>query len=220
MSRGADAPRESITGVVLAGGRATRMGGVDKGLVPVAGRPMVAWVIDAIRPQVGPLLINANRNLEAYAALGWAVIGDGDDDYRGPLAGIASGLAAARTDWVLTVPCDSPLVAADLATRLYRAAASANQPVGVAHDGDRLQPVFALIRRALAATLTAYLDGGGRRVDGWFDRCGYAAADCRDVAGSFANVNTPDDVSALELRLELQAGDHVQRHSQGDRSDE
>ena len=207
---------DNVTGVILAGGRATRMGGVDKGLVPVMGRPMVAGVIDALRPQVGPLIVNANRNLEDYAALGWAVVGDGDEAFRGPLAGMASGLAAAGTDWVMTVPCDAPLVAADLAARLYRAAFEADRPVSVAHDGERLQPVFALIRRTLAPSLAGYLDGGGRRIDRWFERCGYAAADCRDVAASFANVNTPDDVDRLERRL----GRDVQSSSQGDRIDE
>ena len=114
----ADDWREQVTGVVLAGGRATRMGGVDKGLVPVNGRPMIEWVIDVLRPQVAHVLVNANRNLDRYREFGHAVIDDGDDEFRGPLAGIASGLRAASSEYVAFAPCDSPLVCGDLVARL------------------------------------------------------------------------------------------------------
>lgn len=192
---------EDVTGVVLAGGRATRMGGVDKGLVAVSGRPMIAWVIDVMRPQVADLLINANRNLDRYRAFGCAVIDDGDREFRGPLAGIASGMRAVESEYVAFAPCDSPLVCSDLVTRLRAALSQENARIAVAHDGQRLQPVFALLERGLLDDLMRYLDTGGRKIDRWYAEHGYARADFSDVADSFANINAPDEKRALELRL-------------------
>ena len=192
---------EDVTGVVLAGGRATRMGGVDKGLVPVNGQPMIRWVIDALRPQVADLLINANRNLDKYGDFGFKVINDGDEEFRGPLAGIASGLRAAETRYVAFAPCDSPLVCGDLVTRLRAALSRDNTRIAVAHDGERLQPVFALLERGLLDDLMRYLDSGGRKIDRWYAEHGYAQADFSDVADSFANINAPDEKRALELQL-------------------
>lgn len=192
---------EDVTGVVLAGGRATRMGGVDKGLVEVNGRPMIAWVLDVLRPQVADLLVNANRNLDRYRAFGFPVVDDGDREFRGPLAGIASGLRAAATRYVAFAPCDSPLVCGDLVTRLRTALTQENARVAVAHDGVRLQPVFALLERDLLDDLLRYLDNGGRKIDRWYAEHGYARADFSDVADSFANINAPDEKRALELHL-------------------
>lgn len=193
--------RGDVTGVVLAGGRATRMGGVDKGLIAVNGRPMIAWVIDALRPQVADLLVNANRNLDRYREFGCPVIDDGDDEFRGPLAGIASGMRAAAGRYVVFAPCDSPLVCIDLVARLQTALASAGKRIAVAHDGKRLQPVFALLERDLLDDLERYLDGGGRKIERWYDGHGYAVADFSDVAESFANINAPDEKRALETKL-------------------
>lgn len=195
------ARREDVTGVVLAGGRATRMGGVDKGLVAVNGRPMIAWVIDVLRPQVADVLINANRNEERYREFGFPVIDDGDGDFRGPLAGIASGMRAATSPYVAFAPCDSPLVCGDLVTRLYAALTSAGTRIAVAHDGARLQPVFALLDCGLHDDLVGYLDSGERKIDRWYDGHGYACADFSDVAESFANINAPDEKQALEKKL-------------------
>jgi molybdopterin-guanine dinucleotide biosynthesis protein A len=192
---------EDVTGVVLAGGRATRMGGVDKGLVPVNGRPMIRWVIDVLRPQVAELLVNANRNLDEYRGFGYPVIDDGDREFRGPLAGIASGLRAAASRYVAFAPCDSPLVCGDLVTRLRTALLREDTRIAVAHDGERLQPVFALLERDLLEDLVRYLDDGGRKIDRWYAEHGYAQADFSDVAGSFANINAPDEKRALELQL-------------------
>lgn len=190
-----------VTGVVLAGGRATRMGGVDKGLVAVNGRPMIAWVIDVLRPQVADVLVNANRNRERYGAFGCPVIDDGDRDFRGPLAGIASGMRAAATRYVAFAPCDSPLVCGDLVARLHAAVTSAGTRIAVAHDGERLQPVFALLECSLHDDLVGYLDSGGRKIDRWYAGHGYAPADFSDVAESFANINAPDEKQALETKL-------------------
>ena len=193
--------REQVTGVILAGGRATRMGGVDKGLVPIGGRPMIAWVIDALRPQVAGVTINANRNHESYGEFGCPVIDDGDSEFRGPLAGMASAMRIARTPYIAVAPCDSPLLCGELVERLYAAAASSGSPVAVAHDGERLQPVFALLACDLLQDLAGYLDDGQRKIDRWYARHGYESVDFSDVADSFANINAPEDRSVLEESL-------------------
>lgn len=201
MTQLSDSLRDDVTGVILAGGRATRMGGVDKGLIAVKGRPMIAWVIDMLRPQVGSILVNANRNLDRYREFGYPVIDDGDRDFRGPLAGIASGMRAAQSRYVAFAPCDSPLVCGDLVARLHAALTSAGTRISVAHDGKRLQPVFALLESALHDDLVEYLDSGGRKIDHWYARHGCAHADFGDVAESFANINAPDERRALEMKL-------------------
>jgi len=196
-----EAIREQITGVILAGGKATRMGGVDKGLVPINERPMIAYVIDALRPQVADVLINANRNHDKYREFERTVIADGDSEFRGPLAGIASGMQAARTPYVAFAPCDSPLLCGDLVRRLYAALSETGSRIAVAHDGGRLQPVFALLDRSLLDDLTRYLDGGGRKIDQWYAEHGYSTADFSDVPESFSNINEPADKRVLEDKL-------------------
>jgi molybdopterin-guanine dinucleotide biosynthesis protein A len=190
--------RDRVTGVILAGGRARRMGGVDKGLVSIGGRPMIAWVIDALRPQVADVLINANRSHDRYREFGSKVVDDGDGEFRGPLAGMASGMRAARTPWIAVVPCDSPLVHGGLVERLYEAAIASGSPLAVAHDGERLQPVFALLACHLLHDLAGYLDDGERKIDRWYARHGYESVDFSDVPESFVNINEPDDQRALE----------------------
>ena len=197
--------RDQVTGVILAGGKATRMGGVDKGLVPIKGRPMIAWVIDALRPQVADVLINANRSRDSYSEFGCPVVDDGDKDFRGPLAGMASGMRAARTPYIAVVPCDSPLIGEELVRRLYAAAQSSGSPIAAVHDGERLQPVFALLSCELLDDLAGYLDEGERKIDRWFARHGYERVDFSDVAESFANINAPGDKRAVEETLARRA---------------
>lgn len=206
MGEAAATAQDQVTGVILAGGRATRMGGVDKGLVQIGGRPMITWVIDALRPQVADVLINANRNRDRYGEFGCEVVDDGDSEFRGPLAGMVSGMRTARTPWLAIVPCDSPLIHADLVGRLYEAAVSSGSPIAAAHDGERLQPVFALIACSLLDDLAGYLDDGERKIDRWYARHGYASVDFSDVAGSFANINAPEDKRRLEASLAKRAG--------------
>lgn len=201
MAPDVDIPRDQITGVILAGGRGQRMGGVDKGLVALGGKPMVALALDALRPQVGTILINANRNIDEYAAFGHEVVSDGFEGFLGPLAGLASAMQAAKTDYLLTVPCDSPLLAGDLAARLYAALRGNDADISVAHDGERLHPVFALLKRPLLPSLLDYLSEGGRKIDVWFARHALAIADLRDRADTFINVNSPEERAALEARL-------------------
>jgi molybdopterin-guanine dinucleotide biosynthesis protein A len=194
-------PRDAITGLVLAGGLGRRMGGTDKGLVELAGRPMVEHVLDALRPQVGPLLINANRNLDRYAAYGHPVISDTLQGYVGPLAGVLSALQRLATGLLVTVPCDAPLVAPDLVSRLYAACVSNDADVAVATDGERQQPVFLLLRAGLAPALESYLAAGGRKIDTWFARLRLAEADFSDALDTFVNVNDPDERQRLDVRL-------------------
>lgn len=195
-------PRHAITGVVLAGGRARRMGGEDKGLVRVNGEAMVVHALNGLAPQVGTLLINANRNQAQYAALGdCQVVADCDGDYAGPLAGMASAMRSASTRYILTVPCDSPLLAADLGERLFRALMAKGAQISVAHDGTRMQPVFALLDCALHQSIVDYLAGGGRKIDAWYALHPIALADLQGHSDMFLNINTPQERDILEQRL-------------------
>ena len=194
--------RETITGVILAGGRARRMGGVDKGLVPFANRPLIEWVIDGLAPQVAGLLINANRNMEQYGAYGYPVIGDTIADFQGPLAGFVSAMAAAQTAWIVTAPCDGPYPASDLVVRLCTALDSEQAEIAVATDGKRMQPVYALIPVNLAASLNRFLAAGERKIDLWYARHRIALADLSDRPDSFININSSQDSERLEREAE------------------
>lgn len=191
-------PRHQITGVILAGGRARRMGGVDKGLTVLAGRPMLQHVLAALQPQVAKVIINANRNLDTYREFGCDVVSDVVGDYSGPLAGMASGMQSAITPYVVTVPCDSPLIANDLVVRLYRALQEHDAEVCVVHDGKRTHPVFLMLRRDLLDSMLAFLDAGERKIDKWFAQHRLAVCDFSDQPEAFMNVNHPQELEALE----------------------
>lgn len=193
--------KDTITGIVLAGGRARRMGGIDKGLIPLCGRPMVEHLLEALREQAGTILINANRNIETYRAMGHRVVPDSDDSYSGPLAGMSSGLRAARTSLCLTVPCDSPLVRGDIAARLHDALEAGGAEIAVAHDGERAHPVVNLMKAGLADSIDAFLAAGERKIDRWFELHHWVYADFSDCPEYFINVNTEDDRRAVERRL-------------------
>ena len=194
-------PRKEITGVILAGGRAQRMGGIDKGLILLNGKPMIEHVIAALRVEVDSLLINANRNLEQYATFGYPVIPDIMDGYLGPLAGMASGMRAAGTKYIVTAPCDSPLVSDGLVRRLYQTLIRESADISVAHDGERMHPVFALMRRDLLPDLLDYLNAGGRKIDSWYAQHRLAVAYFNDASESFRNINSPEERAELESRL-------------------
>lgn len=199
------AVRSEITGAILAGGRATRMGGEDKGLLRVAGRPMVEHVLRALRPQVSDLLINANRNLERYREFGVTVVSDFIDGYCGPLAGMASAMKVARTAFLLTVPCDSPFLSGDLAARLHRCLIRDGARIAVADSGERLEPVFALLDRTLLPSLLAYLEAGERKIDRWYAQHPMTRVDFSDEPGMFHNLNTPEDLAAAEATMQARA---------------
>jgi molybdopterin-guanine dinucleotide biosynthesis protein A len=183
---------DAVSGIVLAGGQGRRMGGVDKGLQVLRGRPMVAWVLERLTPQVGEIVINANQNLEAYAAFGHRVMPDEVGGFAGPLAGLHAGLAAASHALVVTVPCDSPFLPADLVARLC--AALGENDVAVAKTGDQPHPVFSLVRRSVHAHLGAFLAGGGRKIDAWYASLKVVEVPFDDEADAFRNINTREEL--------------------------
>ena len=205
---------QNITGLVLAGGRATRMGGVDKGLQAFHGQPLAQHALARLQPQVGALMLNANRNLAEYAALGAPynapVWPDGLADYAGPLAGFLTGLEHCPTPWLLTVPCDTPLFPHDLAARLAAAAARDSSDIAIAaapetddqgHTRVRPQPVFSLINVSLLPSLQRFTADGGRKIQAWAlaQRCSVVAFDQPgDDARAFFNTNTLAELQHLE----------------------
>jgi molybdopterin-guanine dinucleotide biosynthesis protein A len=196
--------RDQISGLVLAGGRGSRMGGVDKGLQLLLGRTLVEVVVNRLQPQVAALMISANRHLDAYAALGFPVLTDSDPGHAGPLAGIAAGLSVCPTPWLAVVPCDSPRLPMDLVARLAAALADAATPGAIAvtpapGGGLRRQPVFCLLQRQLAPGLRACLARGQRGVEAWTREAGLALALFEDE-GAFFNANTAADLLLLQGR--------------------
>lgn len=179
------AERLPITGLVLAGGQGSRMGGRDKGLVAWHGRPLVDHVIERIAPQVDELLISANRNLDDYGRRGYRVIADALPGFPGPLAGVLAGLQAASHEWVLTVPCDMPQLPGDLAARLL--AAAQGSLIAVAEDEARVHPAVMLVRTELSGRLAGYLNGGRRSVRGFQESVGFATA--RFATEAMRNIN-------------------------------
>lgn len=190
--------KATLTGVILAGGRAQRMGGQDKGLLPFAGRPLVEWVIAALAPQVATLLISANRHLDRYADYGFPVVIDPVPGFQGPLAGILGAMYAAQSGWLLTLPCDGPQPPPDLGARLAQALIERNAELAVAVVGTQRQPVHALLPVALADSLRDFLASGERRVDCWHNRHRVALADFSDRPEGFANLNSRTETDALE----------------------
>lgn len=188
----------AVTGLVLAGGQGSRMGGVDKGLAPFRGRPMVAHVLERLAPQVDEILVNANRNPEAYARFGHRVIADEIPGFAGPLAGFERGLAHARGELVATVPCDSPFLPPDLVPRLRAALESAGADLAVARTGTQAHPVFCLMRRAVHASLERFLASGQRKIDRWYAALAVVEVAFDDEAQAFANINTRDELADLE----------------------
>ena len=198
----------SISALILAGGRGTRMGRVDKGLQPFRGATLASHVLQRLAPQVDSVTINANRNLGAYGALGVPVLQDELEGYEGPLAGLQTGLRHCPTELLLTAPCDSPFLPADLAQRLYDAlnAQGADLAVAATLETDdtgsthtQLHPVFCLVRKSAAPALDAYLQSGGRRMDGWYKSIKVAEVLFNDAA-AFRNINT-----LVELQKEERA---------------
>jgi molybdopterin-guanine dinucleotide biosynthesis protein A len=187
-----------VTGVILAGGQGRRMGGVDKGLQPLRGKPMIEWVIERFAPQVAEVLVNANQNLDAYAAYGHRVIPDVIGGYAGPLAGLHRALTEARYALVATVPCDSPFLPADLVSRLRAHLDAAGADLAVARTGEQPHPVFCLCRRSVLPSLAAFLEAGGRKIDAWYASLHVVHVAFDDEAGAFSNINTQDELAGFE----------------------
>lgn len=188
-----------VTGLILAGGRGTRMGGVDKGLALLDGQAMVAHVIARLAPQVGSLIINANRSQERYAAFGYPVWPDEQADFAGPLAGLQAGLRHCITPYLLTAPCDSPYLPPDLLLNLSQALqdGAADLAVAVTVDPEtqarQPQPVFMLLKSSLLTDLNDYLQGGGRKIETWYRRLNYSEALFSDN-DAFRNINTEEQL--------------------------
>ncbi len=191
----------NVTAVILAGGQARRMGGGDKGLVQLAGRPMIEYVIEALKPQVDRILINANRNKEIYEGYNFPVIADLHEGYKGPLEGMISAMASADTDYIITVPCDAPLLPPDYVQRMIEQTVSEKADIGVADSGERIQPVFSLLKCILYESLSHYLDSGERKIDLWFQQHKMVKIDFSDKPEIFENVNSMEDVKKLEEKF-------------------
>jgi molybdopterin-guanine dinucleotide biosynthesis protein A len=195
-----------ITGLILAGGRAQRMGGIDKGLVSFMGKPLIEHAITRLSPQVTAIVINANRNLDRYTQYGHTVIADHHPDFAGPLAGFAAGLEHCNTEYLLSAPCDSPVFPLNLSEQLLEAMITTQSDLVYASSLDSsgatwAQPVFCLMRRSVQQSLEKFLDQGGRKIDRWFETLPSSTVVFADEA-AFANTNTPEELQALEQVLQ------------------
>jgi molybdenum cofactor guanylyltransferase len=184
---------KGCSGIVLAGGLGRRMGGVDKGLQELRGKPMVQWVLERLAPQVDDIVINANQNLERYRGFGHRVVADEIGGFAGPLAGLHAGLKAVKHPLVVTAPCDSPFLPMDLVSRLT--AALQKNDLAVAKTGDQPHPVFALVRRECRESLEAFLAQGGRKIDAWYASLKVVEVAFDDEADAFRNINTRDELA-------------------------
>jgi len=174
------------------------MGNVDKGLQPLEGRPLASWVLQRLATQVDELLINANRNQEAYAAFGYRVIEDRIGGFAGPLAGMHAGLSAAKNDLTAFAPCDAPFLPEDLVARLLGPLQDDLVDLSVAKTGMQVHPVICIARRRLLPHLTAFVDGGGRKVDAWHATLNVVQVAFDDQPQAFSNINTVDELRAIE----------------------
>jgi molybdopterin-guanine dinucleotide biosynthesis protein A len=184
--------KSQVTGVVLAGGKASRMGGQDKGLMLLDGKPLWQHVSDRLHPQVSSVVISANRNLNTYQESGLPVISDTLSDFPGPLAGMLSVMQQLPDEWFLFCPCDTPFIPVDLFTRLDIDRFQA--PVVWVHDGDRDHPAVALAHRSLASKISDYLIRGDRRVMVFMREVGGHSVDFSDIKSAFRNINTLEDL--------------------------
>jgi molybdopterin-guanine dinucleotide biosynthesis protein A len=191
-----------LSGLILAGGRASRMGGNDKGLLTLDKRPLIARVIRRLSPQVNHLVVSANRNLHAYQQFGFEVLKDDYDDYRGPLAGMLKGLSFADSEYLLTVPCDGPFLPLDLGSRLLRAATEKNALAAIAFDGQFKQPAFNLIHKKLLDKLSLALANNQHKLGKWLMDNHAISVDFSDQADAFLNINTLEELARLEAEFD------------------
>ncbi len=191
----------SAGAVILAGGLARRMGGRDKGLLQIAGKPMASWVLAAITPQLHKVVLNANRNQRDYAKLGVPVVADTIEGHHGPLAGLSAGISALQCEYIFMCPCDSPFVDGELVNALGMACLKQRVDIAVAHDGTRMQPVFCMVRQHTLDSLNTYLASGQRKIDKWYATQSMTEVDCQHYQNSFRNINTEDDRNTAEAEL-------------------
>lgn len=190
--------KTNVTGVILAGGLARRMNYQDKGLINYQGKPMISYALKALAQVVGEVIINANRNIEQYQQFGYPVIADQSDSFDGPLAGVLSAMAYAKTGVLLVMPCDSPLFAVRHLQKLLQHQADQYADIAVAYDGERLHPVFLAIKTTLQPKLQDYLANGQRKLADWIMQQNTITVDFSDEPQIFTNINTIDELTILE----------------------
>ncbi len=192
--------KKNITAVILAGGKGRRLEGQDKGLVLYQGKALIQHVIERIKSQVGDIVINANRNQETYASYGYPTISDEMSDFQGPLAGFAIAMKAVKTDYIVTLPCDGPLLPLDLVSRMLsklNSFSDASNCIAVAHDGEWLQPVHALIPVALIDSLEIFLAKEDRKIDLWYAQHELVKVDFSDQPDAFFNINKKEQLGKI-----------------------
>lgn len=188
-----------VAGVILAGGLGRRMGGVDKGLRPLRGKPMIQWVLERFSPQVDEVLINANQHIDEYSVFGHRVIQDQIAGFAGPLAGLHAALSATSLPLVATVPCDSPFMPPDLVARLKTALLRQQADLAAARTLTQAHPVFCVCRRSVLPQLAAFLAGGGRKIEQWHGTVATVNVAFDDQVEAFSNINTPEELAHFEL---------------------
>lgn len=190
--------QSSVTGLILAGGKGSRMGGVDKGLQAFRGKRLVDHVYERFAPQVGGVIINANQNHEEYKTFGVRVVSDAIGGFAGPLAGLHAGLSVSKRPFLASVPCDSPFLPADLIERLYQRIDESGAELAVAKTGDQPHPVFSLMRRTVLDHLADFLKGGGRKIDAWYATLNVVEVAFDDEPDAFSNINTREELQTWE----------------------
>ncbi len=189
---------DSVTGLILAGGKGSRMGGVDKGLKNFRGKRLVDHVYERLAPQVGGVVINANQNHDEYKSFGVRVVSDAIGGFAGPLAGFHAGLSVSKRPFLASVPCDSPFLPTDLVERLFARLDETGSELAVAKTGEQAHPVFSLMRRGVLDHLTDFLKGGGRKIDAWYATLNVVEVAFDDEAEAFSNINTLEELAAFE----------------------
>jgi len=188
----------SVTGLILAGGKGSRMGGVDKGLQAFRGKRLIDHVYERFAPQVGGIIINANQNQEEYKTFGVRVVSDAIGGFAGPLAGFHAGLSVSKRPFLASVPCDSPFLPEDLIARLHARIDETGAEVAVPKTGDRPHPVFSLMRRGVLDHLSDFLKEGGRKIDAWYATLNVVEVLFDDEAAGFSNINTLEELNTWE----------------------
>lgn len=186
---------KDVAAVILAGGKGRRVGGKDKGLILLNGKPLVKHVLDAIAPQVDSLVISANRNIEQYQAFSYPVIQDRKQGSYGPLAGIDAAFAATDKPYLLCVPCDSPFLPSNLLSLLYEALQASRYPMVIATDAQRQHPVINLMKRSVHEDIQDRLEQGDLRLMKWIEATGYASVDFSAQPLLLSNLNSPEDIA-------------------------
>ena len=189
---------QNITGVILAGGQSRRMKTGDKAFAELYGKPLVEYAIENLTAQVGNIIISANQSIDRFSKYGVSVLPDYIGNHYGPLAGIYSASLACKTDYILAVPCDTPFAPGDLAIRTLEKLTLHNAELCMAYDGNRIHPVFMLLRRELAPSILEYLYAGNRKTADWAMSHRYVVADFSDHAGAFININTPQELDDID----------------------